>query len=116
MEHIKIYKYLYVSEFLEKKRDKILSKLMNNKFQPNIYLITLAQNKEDNLEFYSTALLKQHIYEETPILLVGLASGYDDALEMVEMITTEVYEQTGGVDIRAYITEKENEDSIESEA
>ncbi|MDD3404638.1 MAG: hypothetical protein PHQ72_15000 [Hespellia sp.] len=111
MDHIKVYRQLYVSEFLEKKREKILQKLLNNQFQPNIYLITLAQNQEDELEFYSTFLLRQHVYEDTPIFLVGLAEGYDDALDMVEMITDEVYQKTGNTDIRNYIMENENQES-----
>ncbi len=113
MEHIKIYRHLYVSEFLEKKRDKILKKLKNNQFQPGIYLITLSQNQEDELEFYSTLLLKQHVYEDSPIFLVGIAEGYDDAINIIQMITEEVCRNTGEVNIRRYIMEKENQESKE---
>lgn len=108
-ENIKIYRYLFVSEFLENRKAKILGKIVENIFQPGIYLITLAQNKHDQLEFYSTLLLKQHVYENTPIFLVGIADGYDDAVFMVERITRMVYDQTGTADIRKYILEKQQE-------
>lgn len=113
MDHITIYRHLYVSEFLEEKQDKILRKLKENRFQPGVYLITFAQNGVDELEFYSTALLKQHVYEDTPIFVVGIAEGYEDAVEMVARITGEVYDQTGTAEIRRYIMDKENQESIE---
>lgn len=113
MEHIKVYRHLYVSEFLEKKKEKILKKLSKNQFQPGVYLITLAQNPDDQLDFYSTLLLKQHVYEDTPIFVVGIAEGYDDAVDMVAVITDEVYQNTGAADIRSYIMEKENQGNEE---
>ena len=39
--------------------------------------------------------------------MVGITKGYEEAVELVEQIVQEVYEQTGGCDIRSYILEKE---------
>lgn len=100
---------LYVSEELEKKREKVLSKLTENKAQPTVYVITLAQGRQNHLEFYSSLLLKQHIYEDTPLFVVGIANGYDDALYMVERIASEIYEKTKGTDIRGYIEKRQKE-------
>ena len=46
------------------------------------------------------------LYEED-IFVVGLASGYEDAVYLVEEIIREVYEKTGDVDIRSYIRDQE---------
>lgn len=94
---------LYVSEYLEKKKEKIIQKLRENKAQPSVYVITLAQGRQNHLEFYSSLLLKQHIYEDTPLFVVGIADGYDDALYLTERIVTEIYNQTKGTDVRGYI-------------
>ena len=100
---------LYVSEELEKKKEKVCRKLLENKAQPSIYVITLAQGRQNHLEFYSSLLLKQHIYEDTPLFVVGIANGYDDAVYMIEQIVTEIYEKTKGTDIRGYIEKRQKE-------
>lgn len=100
---------LYISEDLEKKKDKVLGRLSENKAQPSIYVITLAQGRQNHLEFYSSLLLKQHIYEDTPLFVVGIANGYEDAMYMVEQITAKVYEETKGTDIRGYIEKRQKE-------
>ena len=58
---MRYYKHLYLTEGLEKKKEKIIRKL----------------------------------------------EGYDEAVELVEQIVQEVYDQTGTCDIRSYILEKE---------
>lgn len=100
---------LYVSEELGKKKEKILKKLSANSLQLSVYVITLAQGRQNHLEFYSSLLLKQHIYEKTPLFIVGIANGYDDALYMTEEIVTDIYAKTKDTDIRAYIEGRQKE-------
>ena len=100
---------LYVSEDLEKKKEEVLSKLSESKAQPLVYVITRAQGRQNHLEFYSSLLLKQHIYEDTPLFVVGIADGYDDALYLIERIAAEIYEKTKGTDIRGYIEKRQKE-------
>lgn len=108
MELLKIYSNLYVSESLEKKKRKVLRKIKKHQFVPDVYLITLAENKEDELEFYSSLLWKQYAKRNIPIFLVGLAKGYEEALDLITQITQEVHRETGEVEIRKYISDREN--------
>ncbi|SHJ21262.1 hypothetical protein [Hespellia stercorisuis] len=107
--NIKIYRYLYVSESLERKKSRILGKLVSNELQPDIYVITLAANPQEQLEFYNSMLLKQKIFSPESLMVVGIARGYEDALYLVEEITRDVYEKTAGTDIRQYISERQNQ-------
>ena len=43
------------------------------------------------------------------LFVVGIASGYDEALKLVKQITEEVYEETGRTDIRNYLLNKQQE-------
>ena len=104
---MKFYKNLYVSEEIGKKKDKIIQKLKAGKYPMTTYIITLIEDGDNQLEFYSTALLKQDMLYDEGIFVVGLAAGYDDAVYLIEEITREVYEKTGDVDIRSYIKELE---------
>ena len=49
---MKYYRHLYLSEGLEKKKDKIIQKLNENKLQYDIYLITLPVADHNQLEIY----------------------------------------------------------------
>ena len=107
---MKYYRHIYLTEGLEKKKDKIIQKLESNKFQISIHLLVLSRNEKNHLEIINSVLLLQPDYPKEDYFVVGIAKSYDDALELVEKITEEVYHETEGTDIRSYILEKEQED------
>ena len=96
-----------VTEGLEKEKEKIIRKLESGKLQPSVHVITLAISEKNQLEIYPTLQFKQPAFPEQDLFVVGITKGYEEAVELVEQIVQEVYEQTGGCDIRSYILEKE---------
>lgn len=44
-----IYKYLYVPEGLQKKKENLIKKLKNGKLLPGVYLITLASTDQNQI-------------------------------------------------------------------
>ncbi len=106
---MRYYKHLYLAEGIKKKK-KIIRKLEENKLQMNIHIITLAQNEKNQLEIYHSMVLLQPNFPHDDFFVVGIAKGYEDAVEMVEEITQEVYNKTKGADIRSYILEREQEE------
>lgn len=100
---------MYISEDLKSKEDELKKKLLRNKLRAGTYVIALAQGEQNNLDFFSAILFRQHLFEETPFLVVGLADGYDDALYLVEEITKKVCKETGNADIRNYILNRQKE-------
>lgn len=107
---MRYYKNLYLQEGLEKKKAKIMKKLNDNKLQVSMHLIVLAENGKNQLEILNSLFLLQKDYPAADVLVVGLAKSYEDALEIVEKITQEVYDNTKGADIRSYLLRKEQED------
>ena len=95
---------LYVSEGWEKKKLKL-----KNKLQPSVYVITLSQGKQNHLEYYSSLLLKQHIFDNASLFIVGIANGYDGALSLIERIAEEAYEKTGEVNLRKFLLDRQEE-------
>ncbi len=106
---MRYYRYLYLSGSLEKKKEKIIRKLEEKRFQLNIYVITLAGNEKNHLEIYQSNLFLQPDFPYEDFFVVGIAGGYEDAVELVEEIAKEVYNETKGADIRSYILKKEQE-------
>ena len=108
---MKFYKNLYLGAGLEKKKEKLIKKLETGRYPLTLYLLVLPGSAKNQLEFYSALMLHQKLVSERDIFVVGLASGYDDAVYMVEEITREVYEKTGNADIRGYIMAQECRDA-----
>lgn len=107
---MRYYKNLYMQEELRKKQHKIIKKLETKKFQINIFLIALSVSTKNHLEIVNSMLLLQKDYPQEDYLVVGLAKSHEDALELVENLTQEVYDNTKGADIRSYILQKEQEE------
>lgn len=107
--HVKCFCNLFVSESLKKRKNRIIKELMVQKFRPSVYIITLSQGEQNHLEFFSALLLQQHIFENEDLFVVGIANGYEDAIDLVEQIVQQVIAQTGGTDIRRYIVEQQKE-------
>lgn len=106
---MRFYSELYVSEGLQKKKEKIIKKLQTGKLRRNLQLITLAEYSQNQLEIYSSLLLLQPLFPKKNILVVGIVKDYEEALEFVEDLTQKVYNETGRIDIRSYILEKEQD-------
>lgn len=106
---IEIYCNLYISETLQDKKDKIVKKLKANKLQPSIYIITLSQGEQNHLEFFSSVLLKQHVFDHNELFVVGIANGYDEALFLVKTIAEDVYKETGTTEIRKELLAKQSQ-------
>lgn len=106
---MRYYKYLYLADGIRKK-DKIIQRLEDKKLQLNIHVVTLARNEKNQLEIYNSMVLRQPDFPYDDFFVVGIAKGYEDAVEMVEEIAQEVYNKTKGADIRSYILEREQEE------
>lgn len=98
---MKFYKKLYTGESV-KHPNKVKWKLLRGKLQPGIYVITLASGA-DQLEIYHSAFLKQSYYKICPPYIVGIAGGYEEAVDMVVRMTEAAIEHTGSPDLKKYL-------------
>lgn len=101
------YKEMYLDQALEKKKEKVIRKLESGKIQIGVSLIVLAQGEHNQLEIIDTLLFAQPSYPKRDLYVVGMAKGYDQAVELVETMVSDVYQETGNVDLKAYFQKKE---------
>ncbi len=106
---MKFYRYLYVSESLEKKQEKLIKKLEQGKLHKSVQLIVLASNVENHLDIFSSIQLLQPVFSKEEMFVVGITKDFEEALEFVEHLVEKVYNETGRIDLRSYILEKEQE-------
>lgn len=76
------YSKLYCDKNTAKRKKKIIRKLRKNAGQVQLFLITIAEN--DNLfDILHCANLKQPYYPKEDMKIVGLASSYHEAVDLV---------------------------------
>lgn len=101
---MKFYKNLYVGNTVSDVH-KVKRKLRTNAGQIGIYVITLCKGR-DQLEVYHCALLQQRYYRKNPPYIIGVAGGYEEALDIVKQIAEETYRQNGDCDLKKYLLGK----------
>lgn len=93
-----IYKHIYLSESVEKNAKKIIQKLKRNAGMVSTYVVMLASNGQDLFDICHSAVLMQSFYKENPPFIIGLASGKEEAMLLVEDIVKDIFNQTGSYD------------------
>lgn len=106
---MKYYHALYMSEELIQKKAEIIEKLEKDKWQMEKYLVVLAKNERNHLEYFHSVLLLQKSISKDDLFVIGIANGELGAMELIEKITQEVYDETKGTDIRSFILQKQKE-------
>lgn len=95
---------LYVGESIVHKTNKIKWKICHNAGQLSIYVIALASNEQNLLDIIPARELMQKGYPKQGLYIVGLAKGYEEAVEVAASIVDEVYQATGSFAVRSYLT------------
>ncbi len=95
---------IYVSKGLEKKKDKAMTSINNRRITSDIYCIAFASSPANLFEIINANELLFNHYQKTDIRIVGLARGMEEATKLTQDMLMEVYDKTGGFDVRSYYT------------
>ena len=99
----KWYKNLYVGKTVVGKEKKVIRQINRGRFLPGLYLITYAANEIDQLDILNSKYLLQKKVRESLPCIVGIAFGYQEALDLITEMATETYDSTGTCNIRSYL-------------
>lgn len=109
------YKDLYVGYNLLERKREVIRKVKKGKAQFNVYVITLSQNDHDLLEIYPSNVLIQKYYKNSDLVVVGIAYGKEEAMDMLKLLFDDCMADTGGVQVKEYIVEKMKEKESKEE-
>ncbi|MGN0252179.1 MAG: hypothetical protein ACI4EH_12580 [Oliverpabstia sp.] len=107
---LKWYKKLYIGDNAKKKAKATIKKLNQGRLVLSVYVITLASNEKNLLDFFPASHLKQKVLRSSCPMIVGLADGYEEALQLVQKIIEETYQCQGDTDVRTYLKNRLEED------
>ena len=100
---------LYLDEKCKKEKQTIIDKIENDQWQLSVHLIFLSKSVQNQLDICHSALFLQKKLSKEDVFVIGIANGYQEALELVEKITQDVYDETKGTDFKNYIMKKQKE-------
>lgn len=99
---LKWMKNYYIGDSV-KNPTRIRARITAGKFVPDIYIITLSDNPGNILEILPSGMLMQRGVRAICPLIIGMARGRDEAMEMVREIIQRVYTETGDFKIKEYL-------------
>ena len=107
------YKKLYFGDNAIEKSKEIMRSLKKNEPCFGIYLVVIS-NMPGNLLDILEWPIRQKVsrlrnQDKSGRCIVGVASGYQDALLLVRRIIDEVYRETGGFDVAGYLGVEQDE-------
>lgn len=83
--------------------EELKIKINSGAFLPGIYLLTLPQNPNNILDIIpAISLMQKPVYNLCP-LVIGIASGKEEALELACGIIGEAYKKTGAFRMEDYL-------------
>lgn len=104
-------KNLYYGEQAKKKATRIRWRVEHRRPQYEVYLITLAQNPENQLEITeANQLLQKTVYRRCSEI-IGIACGYGEALELVRQLAETTYRKQKNGDIRHYLSGQQEDEA-----
>ena len=98
---------LYVGKAAEKEKGKIVRGIKRAKAPVDGFVLILRTEGSDQLDIVPAAELQLPIYKDADIIIVGIARGKADALELTARMAKEALLHTGSADIRRYLAERE---------
>lgn len=102
------YERLYVGEKAQKDRYSIIQAVRSGKYS-GYYVLTPPSNERNLLDIYPAIALQQPYYKERDLLILGVAADEKDAAMLVGTIVNEVFQETGGYNVAAYLLNKAGE-------
>ena len=93
---------LFIGEKAEKKKQKIIRGIETGKFLLGTYVFMLSTEAGNQLDIIEAAELKQPYYKEKDIVVVGIASGKAEAVQVVADIVSDAVNTTGEADVLAF--------------
>ena len=102
---MKIIKGLYVGPMAVNDKKIIIKDLGTKSIQAGIYVLTLPIGDSNLLEIYPAFTLKFPIFREArrELTVIGIARGREEALSLSATIIQDVYNRTGGFNVRDFL-------------
>ena len=98
------YKNLYTGRLISPRKDRVIEEINQGRYPKFVYLLTLPQGGNSQLEIISASELSHDYVREHCLLIVGLAQGKTEAMSLLEQLMQDVCRDRRDADIRAWLS------------
>ena len=96
------YHKLYIGETVKNRKDSIRRKVDRQDKLSKIYLIITASGNVNQLEILEPSEYYKQRRRFGETLILGLAGSMSEAMQLVRMMTEDVYRETGNVNLKDF--------------
>lgn len=100
---MKWYQKLYIDKNIKKNREQLIKNVETGVGMPNVYLITLAANERDLFDIFLADILFQPVLHGHCPMIVGIAKGWQAAVDIATGIALDAYRENGDFDVRKFL-------------
>lgn len=93
---------LYLGETVQKKQERLVSRLKKHKFLPGTYVICLPEGGSAPLEYMKAGELYKSWYDRHEPWVIGIAGDEDEAIALISQIIKDCMIKTGSLSLRSY--------------
>lgn len=101
------WKHLYMGDRAAGNRPGVLRGIREGKPMPDTYVITLPESGNHILDIRPVLLLTKKERQAEDFLVLGVASGYGEACEVVRSMVDDMYRRTGAFNWNQYMDDLE---------
>lgn len=99
---LKWWEHCYIGEGV-KGSASLIGKINGGKAAPGIYLVTLSHNPHNIMEIIPAVVLVQRAAYDFCPMIIAMAKGKDEAIDLAGKIAEVCYRETGSFQIKEYI-------------
>lgn len=77
--------------------------IKRRKWMPSVYIVVAATDRNYKIEVYETPQLAQSYFNDRKFLVLGIAIGYGEAMDLVCTIIDDIYRTTGRINVLEYL-------------
>ena len=94
---------LYIGETARETAEQIMDDVRSGRYVKDVYVLIEPLSEGNQIEVLQSYYLRQRYYQEMDPMVLGVAKGKSEALELVRQMTEEAYGRFGRPDLRAYV-------------
>lgn len=103
--------HLYTGDRASLREKELKAGIRDRKWSADTYVLMPASNPRDQVDILHANFLRQpHYRNQRELTIIGIASGKQDALNLLMRITDECVRLTGGADLRSYLEKRIGEE------
>ncbi len=94
---------LYLGEKARETAEQVMDDVRSGRYVKDLYVLIEPLSDANQIEVLQAYYLRQRYYQEKDPMILGVAKGKSEALDLVLQMTQEALDRFGRPDLRAYV-------------